>query len=222
MRKHLKYGAIVGALAAPVAVAAIVVPSASATGGGTASSAFGISASGLLTIPQTPSVSSGAQPSTKSVASLPHNPLVQLSVLRTKAVSGHSEASVVDLKIAKAAISPKAVLSAKLITATCDGGAGSSRLVDVRLAGHAIQAGASPNSRITVPVQGLGGVQVTVNKQVHNADGTTTITGLELAVQALGKSQVIAISSATCAGAPAAPGEAPRPSPVPSDLPVTG
>jgi nucleoid-associated protein YgaU len=222
MRKHLKYGAIVGALAAPVAVAAIVVPSASATGTGTASSAFGISASGLLTIPQTPSVSSGAQPSTKSIASLPGNPLVQLSVLRTKAVSGHSEASVVDLRIAKAAISPKAVLSAKLITATCDGGAGSSRLVDVRLAGHAIQAGASPNSRITVPVQGLGGVQVTVNKQVHNADGTTTITGIELAVQALGKSQVIDISSATCAGAPAAPGEAPRPSPVPSDLPVTG
>jgi hypothetical protein len=164
-------------------------------------------------------VSSADRPNTKSIASLPGNPLVHLSVVRVKAVAGHSEASVADLKVAKAAISPKAVLSAKLIAARCDDGAGSSRLVDVRLAGRGIQAGGSPNSRLTVPVEGLGDVQVTVNKQVRNADGTVTVTGLELAVRALGKSQVVDISSATCAGAP---GEAPRPTPVPSDLPVTG
>jgi hypothetical protein len=149
---------------------------------------------------------------------------VRFSVLRTRAVPGHSEASVVDLKIAKAAISPKAVLSAKLITARCDDGGGSSRLVDVRLAGRGIQAGASPNSRITVPIEGLGAVQVTINKQVHNSDGSVTITALELAVQALGKSQTIDISSATCAAAAASGdgNEAPTPSPVPSNLPVTG
>jgi hypothetical protein len=222
MRKHVKYGAILGALAAPVAVAAVVVPASATGGGGAVSSAFGLSANGLLSIPQTPSVSSASPPSTKSLVSLPGNPLVRFSVLRTKAVPGHAEASVVDLKVAKAAISPKAVLSAKLITARCDDGAGSSRLVDARLAGRAIQAGASPNSRITVPIEGLGGVQVTVNKQVRNPDGGVTITALELAVEALGKSQVIDISSATCANAPAAPGEAPKPVPVPSDLPVTG
>jgi hypothetical protein len=221
MRKHVKYGAILGAFAAPVAVAAIVVPAA-ATGGGGVSSAFGLSADGLLSIPQTPSVSSASHPNARSLLSLPGNPLVRFSVLRTKAVPGHAEASVVDLKVAKAAISPNAVLSAKLITARCDDGAGSSRLVDVRLAGRAIQAGASPNSRLTVPVEGLGGVQVTVNKQVRNPDGTVTITALELAVEALGKSQVIDISSATCANGPAAPGEAPKPVPVPSDVPVTG
>jgi hypothetical protein len=220
MRKHVKYAAIVGALAAPVAAAAVVVPAASATSGGSTSSAFGISATGLLNVPQTPAVSSASHPNAKSVVSLPRNPLVHLSVLRTRAVPGHSEASVVDLRIAKAAISPRAVLSAKLITAKCDGGAGSSRLVDVRLAGRSIQAGGSPNSTLTVPVEGLGGVQVTVNKQVRNPDGSVTITGLELAVRALGKSQTIDISSATCAGQ--GPGEAPKPVPVPSDLPVTG
>jgi len=222
MRKHLKYGAIGGVLAAPVAVAAIVVP-ASATGGGSASSAFGISATGLVNLPPTPSVTSGSHPNAKSVTSLPGSPFVKASVLRTRAVPGHAEASVVDLHIAKAAISPKAVLSAKLITAKCDSGAGSSRLVDVRLAGRSIQVGASPNSRLSVPVQGIGAVQVTINKQVHNADGSVTITGLELAVHTLGKSQTVDISSATCAGAAAQPpGQAPRPTPVPSDLPVTG
>ncbi|GLY84016.1 choice-of-anchor P family protein [Actinoallomurus iriomotensis] len=220
MRKRLRYGLIAGVIAAPVAAAAAIVPAASATGGGSPSSAFGISAVGLVNIPRTPVVSSESGPRSRSVVSVPASPLVHLSVIHTRAVPGHAEASVADLKVAKAAISPKAVLSAKLISARCDDGAGSSRLVDVRLAGRAIQAGTSPNSRITVPVEGLGGVQVTVNKQVHNADGSITVTALELAVQALGKSQTIAISSATCAGQSS--GEAPKPTPVPSDLPVTG
>jgi hypothetical protein len=228
MRTHfIKYAAIAGVLAAPLAAAA----PASATSDGTGS-AFGISATGLVNIPQTPMVTSSAQPTHKSLAELPNNPLVQLSILRAQATPGHSEASVVDLKIAKVvpstklAVSPQAVLSAKIITARCDGNAGSSKLVDVQLAGHSIQAGASPNSTITVPVQGLGGVQVTINKQVRNADGSLTVTALELAVQALGKSQTIDISSATCsagqAHTPGMPGEAPKPTPVPSDLPVTG
>jgi hypothetical protein len=217
----IKCAAITGVLAAPLAAA---VP-ASATSGGTGS-AFGISATGLVNIPQTPVVSYSSQPDHKSLTSLPGNPLVRLSILRVRATAGHSEASVVDLKVAKAAISAQAVLSAKLITAKCDDGDGSSRLVDVRLAGRAIQVGSSPNSTLTVPVQGIGGVQVTVNKQVRSADGSLTVTGLELAVQAMGKSQRIDISSATCsAGQPSAPkppGEAPKPTPVPSDLPVTG
>jgi hypothetical protein len=218
MRKHLMYGAIAGVLAAPAAAAAIISP-ASATGGASASSAYGISAAGLVNIPRTPAVTSASQPSSRSVASIPGNPLVKLSVLHTRAVPGHASASVADLRVAKAAISPEAVLSAKLITARCDEGVGASRLVGVRLAGRAIQAATSPNSTVTVPVAGLGGVQVTVNKQVRNPDGTLTVTGLELAVQAAGKSQTVAVSSARCAGAP---DEAPKPTPVPSDLPVTG
>lgn len=216
MRKHVKYGAVAGVLAAPLAVAAVVVP-ASATSGGDTSSAYGISATGLINIPRTPAVNSASRPNNRSVMSLPNNPLVSLSILRTHAVPGRAEASVVDLKIAKAAISAKAALSAKLITARCDDGAGSSRLVDVRLGGRAIQAGASPNSRLMVPVEGLGDVQVTINKQVRNPDGSTTVTAVELAARALGKSQLMDISSVTCAG-----GEAPRPTPIPSDLPVTG
>lgn len=216
MRKHVKYGALAGVVAAPLAISAVVVP-ASATNGDDASSAYGIAAAGLINIPRTPWVTSQTRPNTRSVVSLPGNPLVRFSVLRTRAVPGHAEAGAVDLRIAKAAISPSAVLSAKLITARCDDGVGSSRLVDVRLAGHAIQAGASPNSSLTIPVQGLGGVQVTINKQVRNPDGSITVTGLELAVRALGTSQMIDVSSATCSG-----GEAPRPSPVPSNLPVTG
>jgi hypothetical protein len=239
MRKHvIRYAAIAGVLAAPIAAA---VPASATTTGGT-SSAYGLSAAGLLAVPQTPSVNSAAAPHVKSVFSLPGNPLVQLSVLKASATGGHSEASVVDLKVAQAAITKTAVLSAKVITSKCDNGAGSSKLVDVKLAGRAIQAGASPNSTVTVPVQGVGGVQVTINKQVHNPNGSLTVTGLQLAVQALGKTQIIDIASATCAAGHTStptptspptdgsgtdnpsspPAEAPTPTPVNSDLPVTG
>lgn len=240
MRKHfIRYAAVAGALAAPLAAAA--TPASATTNGG--SSAFGLSATGLLSIPQTPAVSSASAPHDKSLAKLPNNPLVQLSVLRARAMGNRSEASVVDLRIAQAAISKIAVLSAKLITSKCVDGTGTSKLVDVKLAGRSIQAGASPNSAITVPVQGVGGVQVTINKQVRNPNGSLTVTGLELAVQALGKAQVIDVASATCAtngktpptappshpsdpstpGTPQSPpAEAPTPTPVNSDLPVTG
>ncbi|MCW2947259.1 MAG: hypothetical protein JWR24_3976 [Actinoallomurus sp.] len=234
MRMHLtKYAAIAGVLAVPLAVAAPASATSGGTSGGTGS-AFGISASGLVNIPETPAVTSSAQPSHKSLVEVPGNPLVHLSILRTQATPGRSEASVVDLKVLnvvpssqlKLPLSSKAVLSAKLITARCVDGAGTSQLVKVKLAGQSlIEAGTSPNSTLTVPVQGLGDVQVTINKQVRNADGSLTVTALELAVAALGKTQLIDISSATCSAGestPTPPGEAPKPTPVPSDLPVTG
>lgn len=241
MHMHLiKYAAIAGVLAAPIAAAG---PASATTAG--SSSAYGISATGLVTIPQTPSVNSTTAPHVQSVASLPNNPLVQVSVLKARANGGHSEASVVDLKVAQAAITKTTVLSAKVITSKCDNGAGSSKLVDVKLADRTIQAGASRNSTITIPVQGVGGVRVTINKQVRNPNGSLTVTGLELAVQALGKTQVIDIASATCAAGQSPtspptsgnggtsdpskagnpqnpPAEAPAPTPVNSDLPVTG
>jgi hypothetical protein len=223
MRKHLiKYVALGGVLAAPLAAA---VPASAGSG---AASAAGISATGLVNIPATPAVSSVSGPHHETRASLPGNPLAHVSALRAEATSGHSAASVVDLRVAQAAILPKApvhaaaLLSAKLISARCDDGAGGSRLVDVQLAGRSIQAGGSPNSTITVPVQGLGGVRVTVNKQVRGADGRLTVTALELAVRVMGKSQLVDIASATCGAAAPPPGEAPAPTPVPSDLPVTG
>lgn len=234
---HLtKYAALAGALATPLA---FVAPASATTGGTT--SAFGVAASGLVAIPQTPAVSSTAQPDDKSLAELPPNPLVQLKVLHVTATPGHARASVVDLKVAQAQ------LSAHLITARCEGGKGSSHLVKASLAGHRLAVDATPNSTVTVPLQGLGTASVVLNKQVRNADGGLTVTAIELSLPlGPGKAQTVSISSATCSGGsvgspgdpgspggPTAspspsptsstpPGEAPTPTPVPGDLPVTG
>lgn len=240
---HLtKYAALAGALATPLAFAA---PASATTGGGDSAygSAFGVTASGLVNIPQTPAVSSAIQPNDKSLLQLPANPLVKLKVLHTTAKPGQARASVADLKVVKA------LLSAHLVTANCNLGKGSSHLVKASLAGHRLAADAAPNSGLAVPVQGLGTVSVVLNKQVRNADGSLTVTAIEVSLP-LGpnKAQTISISSATCSdgsasapirpgdpGSPTAtaspipaptsstpPGEAPRPTPVTGDLPVTG
>lgn len=218
--------AIAGALAVPAVIAA----TASASPAGGTSSAFGVSATGLINVPQTPAVSSVTGVHHKSLFELPPNPLVKLKVLHTSATSGRSRASVVDLNVAKAA------LSAHLITAKCTAGQGSSHLVKASLGGRKLAVDAAPNSTIAVPVQGIGNVSVVLNKQVHNPDGSLTVTAIEVKLAlATGKAQTIDISSATCAaGKPAPPttptptptntppGQAPVPTPVPSDLPVTG
>jgi hypothetical protein len=226
--KHLTTSiAIAGALAMPAAIAATT---ASASPAGGTSSAYGLSATGLVNVPAVPLVNSVTGAHDKSLAELPPNPLVKLKVLHTSAVPGRSRASVVDLKVAKAA------LSAHLITAKCVGGQGSSHLVKASLAGKRLAVDAAPNSTVAVPVQGLGTVSVVLNKQVHNPDGSLTVTAIEVKLAlATGKDQTIDISSATCAaGAPTPPttptptptttppGQAPVPTPVPGDLPVTG
>ena len=100
-----------------------------------------------------------SHPNHKSLVELPGNPLVSLKVLTAKATAGHAEASVVDLKIAQAALISNGVLSAKVITSRCDNGrrllqAGRRQARGPRHPGRRVP----PNSTISVPVQGVGNV----------------------------------------------------------------
>ncbi|GAB3987117.1 hypothetical protein GCM10029978_104540 [Actinoallomurus acanthiterrae] len=224
---------ITGALAAPLAF----VGTASATAG--TGSAYGLAATGLVRIPQTPAVTATAD---KSLVSLPANPLIDVKVLHVTAKPAFARASVVDLRVAKAA------LTASLVTATCKGGRGVSHLAEARLAGHRLAADAAPNSALTVQVPGLGAAAVVLNKQTRAPGGGLTVTAIEVTLPLPpGSTQTISISSATCAPSggttttppggptgtpvptPTAPGtpttppsQAPKPTPVPSNLPVTG
>ncbi len=220
-----RYVAIAGAVATPLALA---VPAASADSGGTGS-AYGIAAAGpLVNLPPTPSAQA---PGKKSLLRLPANPLIRLGLLDVSAKPGHARASVVDLRLVKSA------LSAHLITARCDNGMGSSALAGASLAGHRLAAHASPNTRVSILVNGLGTVSVTLNKQVRTPGGRLTVTALEISLPlGPGKPQVVDISSASCSAGPStppptspgqapkptSPGQAPKPTPVPSNLPVTG
>lgn len=212
-----KYAAIAGALVTPLA---LVVPAASADSGGTGS-AYGLAAGGLVNIPPMPSVRAPAE---ESGVRLPANPVIRLGVLNVAAKPGHARADVLDLRLVKSA------LSAHLVTARCDNGRGSSDLVKASLAGHELAAHAAPNTRLSIPVRGVGTASVTLNKQVRGANRGLTVTALEVSLElATGQSLTVDVSSASCSAGsstpstpPSAPGEAPRPTPVPSNLPVTG
>jgi hypothetical protein len=243
---HLTGSAVLaGIIAAPPAAAA--VPASPATAGGHGS-AYGVSATGLVTLPATPAVaSSGRRPARESVVKLSANPLVSASALSASAWAGHGRASVADLRIAKA------MLTAEAVTARCVGGSGSSHLAKVVLNGRRLQASPAPNSAVTVSLDGLGKVTLVLNKQVRNPDGGLTVTAVELGLPPIaGKSQRVSIASVTCSPKGAAPmptptpsasmpsgpprstppstvpspntplPHAPKPTPVPKDLAVTG
>jgi hypothetical protein len=194
-----------------------------------------------------PSVTSAATPHQKTLTKFPSNPVITtFSLATTKAAGNHSMASIMYLGILTPKVTlpagtpklPDQLVFAKVAAARCDNGKGASNVADVQIAGKAVKVGASPNTHVTVPVLNVGKVTATINKQVRHTDGTLTVTAIELNIVLNAKVETVDISSATCgqsttsqptpkttpttSPAPTPTGEAPVPTPVKSDLPVTG
>jgi hypothetical protein len=109
----------------------------------------------------------------------------------------HSEAKLADVKLTLAALG-----TVKAITVTCDatqaGKTGSTSLVDVKLLGINVAVNPAPNTVIALPL-----VSITFNEQISNQDGSLTVNGVHVRLNALlGKGDVV-LGSATCG--PAAP-----------------
>jgi hypothetical protein len=241
-----RYVVAAGAVAAPLAICA---PAAAATGSGFGS-AYALAATGPVKIAPVSLVpaTSAQQPTRRSLVELPPNSVVEASALNAAAWAGHGRASVADLKVYKA------LLTASVINAKCENKNAVAHLTEAVLNGKKLAVTPRPNTTIAVPNAKTGAlpqlVKVILNKQVHNADGSLTVTAIELSVSLAGKTETISIASATCGrkasghpggpesgpptgpAAPAAPsagtdtsgsaGAAPAPTPVAGDLPVTG
>jgi hypothetical protein len=113
---------------------------------------------------------------------------------------------------------PAGVLGVDLLEVRCQGAAGEVKVAGVRLLGQRIDIpSTAPNTKI--PADPL--LDITINKQTRNADGSFTVSGL---VVDLGGTEVLTLGSATCGRAVAgrAPVPADAPTPVVRDLPVTG
>lgn len=231
MHSMTKFTAVVTAVTASIALAE---PAFAVTNG--ASSAFGISAGGIVPISPTPAVAAPAgqrQPLSKSLVSVPPNSVLSARVLAVSARPGRARASVTDLRIAKAQ------LSAHVLTATCVNGKGDARLVRATIGGRTLESAPKPNTTVPVALDRLGTVTVTLNKQERRSDGRLTVTALSVRVPVGGLSQSVDVSSVTCgpgrsgsgSGSGAGNGDAasgkggnqaPVPTPVKQDLPVTG
>lgn len=236
--------AITGALVVPMIIAGAPAAVADKAGAKRSSSAYGLTADGLVSLPATPLVAAdGKAPQRKSVAELPQNSLVSASALDALARRGLGRASVSDLNVAQR------LLQAEAVSATCEGRKGHATLTNAYLNGQRLAVNPKPNSALRVPVQGLGEASVVLNAQRRNPQGDLTVTAVELNLPSTdGKPQRLGIASATCGAAqrikrnkpesrpdqghhaggkgqtghtkPAA--MAPAPTPVTRDLPVTG
>lgn len=203
--------------------------------------ATALSGSGPIALPTISAVTFAGKTADRSLLELPANPLVSAKVLHSTAKADSARSAVADVLV------KKLDLSAHAVVAKCSHGKGGIELASASLHGKKLAVTAAPNSAVKVGLGKLGTATVTLNKQTHAADGSLTVTAVEAQVPLGKKTETIDISTATCAPhhgkapsgpskpgkpgkpqptkpAPAQPpaGQAPAPTPVHHDLPVTG
>lgn len=111
------------------------------------------------------------------------------------------------------------LLGASAVVAECNGDTGTTTIEGLNgLVGSLVDTN-EPNSSIAIP----GVVEVTVNRQTKNADGTFTVDALYVNLL---DAVELTVASATCgevtSDGPTDPSDAPTPTPVESHVPVTG
>lgn len=233
-----------GAAGLACAGAMLAAPANAQTAG--QNSATALSGSGPIAIPTISAVKFAGKTADKSLLELPANDLISAKVLHSTAKAASARAAVADV------VAKKLGLSAHAVVAGCKHGMGHVDLVSAELNGKKLAVSPAPNSRIGVTVPKVGGVTVTLNKQVKGAGGALTVTAIEAVVTLAGQTEAVDISQAMCApghhpghpkpgpGEPSNPGrpsaqptqsasasqppngQAPAPTPVHQDLPVTG
>jgi hypothetical protein len=117
---------------------------------------------------------------------------------------------------------PDSLVSADVVQVTCNGDQGNVRIAGLEVAGQSVPV-PDPEPNTSIPDNPLIGLKV--NKQTRNADGSFTVSGVEVT---LGGTQKVTLGSATCGarvaqqtGSPK-PAPAPAPAPVQRNAPVTG
>ncbi|WP_433265848.1 choice-of-anchor P family protein [Actinosynnema sp. CS-041913] len=231
-----------------VLTAALCVFAAPSAFAATTSSAFALSASGLLAIEPLAALDGSKGFRQTSVASvrLPDAkaPIVSVGVLNSEVDAGRARASVKDLKAQLGFLKLPGdfgSLTAETISASCVDGVGEATLAGAKIGTVGLEVQPGANTEVQVP----GLLSVVLNKQTVAADGSLTVVAVSIEVAGV---QKIDIASATCAKAdepettappapttsstpaepattspaPAAPGKAPRPTPVDGHLAVTG
>lgn len=211
--------ATAGLLAAGLATGlTATTPALAAPAQGAEGSAYGLKVDGPVSVPPVPAVSSTTGTVRRNLLRENHTKLIDASALNVSAAPARARSTV-----AKAAV-PAAELLAEAVTAKCRDGQGSAHLARAVIAGKRLDASPPPNTTIPVDVEGLGRTSLTLNKQQRMADGRLAVTAMELRLPLPGKPATVRIASATCGdSAPMErPKEAPAPTPVEHDLPVTG
>lgn len=167
-------GPVTALVAAACTAGALLVGSAVASadpGDGRPDSAYGLALTGLLPLAPTPYVESrDGEPVERTkvqIGSIRGG--LGTGLLSVEAAAGRAAATASKVRLTQ-------LLSADLIRTTCEDGSGGLEIVDGVVLGHAIPSGTVHDQ--TVPLGPLG--SVTLGRQVHHEDGSTTVTGIVL------------------------------------------
>lgn len=211
-----------GALAA-VATAGLTMTPVSATET-SLNTAYAAKAEGLVGIESTPYLDSSEGYQREQLANADLAPLLDVGLLRAEVGENYAKAKVTDLKLLGGLnpanlpselaelptelvdtlkqLSPGSsekinwLLHAGVIKAECEDGEGSAHIAGLKLPGELqqekVEVTPPPNTEIPVP----GVLEVTLNKQVTNEDGSLTVTGVS--IDLLEGTQTIDLSSVTC------------------------
>ncbi len=176
MRGHVKRTKLAGAAAVGAATAgtALLIGSSAAVADetGPASSAFGISASGLLRISPTPFVESNdGEPAHDQLLELKPTKDLSLGVLTVDALGGAARTSV-------ATVNLLGLIKADLITTSCKDGEGALEIVNGSVLGQKLPE--HPIAGQQIDVSSL--LTLTLGNQTRNKDDSITVTGIELTV----------------------------------------
>ncbi|MEC3975123.1 choice-of-anchor P family protein [Amycolatopsis sp. H20-H5] len=160
------------------------------------SSAYALSATGLLKVGPVPFADGSDGFDQKSLAelSLPLQ-LVKVNVLNAQAGDNEARASIKDVSVGLNGLiggQGKPLVSVSAIEAECKGGKASSSLAKARIGDIKLDVAAAPNTGVVVP----GLASVLLNKQVKHKDGSFTVTALSISVDGI---QTLDLASATCA-----------------------
>lgn len=208
--------AALGASAASAALvgSALFAPSALAQedDGPHSPSAFGAAADGLINLPKTPYVEDDEEDTTVDI---PAEGLAGSGTLTAAAHPGTASAEVEDLSLVGTEIPDVpglpdfsgGLVDADAVTATCDADDGvDSKVADLTVLGQNIPIEAGDNTApIPDPLDGI--VDIVLNQQVDNDNGSTTVNALKVTlldgaedIPGLGElaGQTITVASATC------------------------
>ncbi|WP_030175488.1 choice-of-anchor P family protein [Spirillospora albida] len=191
-----------------------------AADGGPGASAYGLTATGPAAVPPAPAVSSSSGTVGKRLLRTPRTKLLSASALDVRAAANRSRSRAAGVSV------PMARLTAAAVSAACTNGTGSARLAGAVVGGRRLASAPPPNTTVPADIEGLGRVALVLNRQQRLPDGRLSVTAVELTLPV--KNTQVRIASATCGRGPAGGheggggAEAPAPTPVRRDLPVTG
>lgn len=198
MSRRAFAGAGAAVIGAATAVTALVLGTVTGHAAAGTSSAFGLSAEGLIPIEPVPTVESTN--GTAQTNNLVDVPLGENGQIRAATLTAGDDTASVELAGVKLTGDP-GTIEAKAINVACEGDTGTVSIVDLDLNGTPVVIPPAEDNPVNEVIEVPGVAKITYNQQMTNDDGTFTVNALVIELLSdTDAAQKITLGSATCGG----------------------